>query len=118
MKISKHDLDMMVDRLNIAAGTPRETWSRDETGKLKPNAFNYHLSGAYGGYQVQQICTEGFGASNPITGGHVTKRECYETLCVFIKGVESVHIQKCKDAMIANYRKDFPEDAKLANKTV
>ena len=118
MRISKHDLDMMVDRLNIAAGTPRETWSRDENGKLKPNAFNYHLSGAYGGYQVQQICTEGSGTSNPITGGHVTKRECYDTLYAFIKGVESVHIQKCKDAMIANYRKDFPEDAKLTDKQV
>lgn len=89
MRISKHDLDMMVNRLNITAGTPTEPWYRDESGKLKPNAFCYHLSGAYGGYQVQQMCKEGSGVTTPITGGHVTKRECYETLYAFIKGIES-----------------------------
>lgn len=91
MRITKSDLETGVARLNHLAGTPKEPYSKGEDGHYHPNALCYHLSGAYGGYQVQQICTQGTGVHTPITAGHVTKRECYDTLHAFINGMEAAH---------------------------
>lgn len=112
MRITIKDLEVGIDRLNRTAGTPDTPYTKTKDGKFKPNAGNYHLSGAYGGYQVTQMVESG-GCCCPIGGGHVSKRECYETLHAFIKGIEAV--QHCKADMIANYRRDFPAQAKLTD---
>jgi hypothetical protein len=88
-RITKKDLENGVRRLNTLAGTPQEPWTRDANGNYHPQPFCYHLSGAYGGYMVQQVVAQGSGCSTPITCGHVTKRACYETLHAFISGFEA-----------------------------
>ena len=87
-RITKKDLENGIARLNRLAGTPPEPYTKHANGKWSPNAGNYHLSGAYGGYQVMQMVESG-GCSCPIGAGHVPKRECYETLHAFIKGIEA-----------------------------
>ena len=104
MRITIKDLEGAVDRLNRVSGTPETPYTKTKDGKYKPNPGNFHLSGAYGGYQVMQMCESG-GASCPIGAGHVPKRECYETLHAFIKGVE--YQERIKQQFIDNYKKRF-----------
>jgi len=107
MRITKYDLQAGIDRLNVLAGTPATPYTKNADGTYTPNAFCYHLSGAYGGYQVQQMYKEGTGITAPITEGHVTKRECYDTLQAYTKGFESGYHLKLKTQMIENHKKTF-----------
>jgi len=88
-RITIKDLENGIARLNRLAGTPETPYTKHANGKWTPNPGNYHLSGAYSGYQVMQMVNEGSGASCPIGAGHVPKRECYETLHAFINGFEA-----------------------------
>jgi hypothetical protein len=88
-RITVKDLENGIGRLNRLAGTPQTPYTKNKAGKFIANAGNYHLSGAYGGYMVQQMCNEGTGCTTPITADHVPKRECYETLHAFINGFEA-----------------------------
>ena len=81
------DLDRAVDAVNRAAGTPLETWSVD--GSLTPNAFNYHLSGAYGGYSLHQHGATGSGGRDVFQVGHVPKRELHGMLRAYRAGLEA-----------------------------
>ena len=54
-RISRHDLDVQLRNLNRDLGRPEEPYSHDADGKYQPNAGNLHLSGAYGGWQVQEM---------------------------------------------------------------
>ena len=88
MTITVKHLETLVARLNEVAGTPETPYTKNTNGTFTPNAFCYHLSGAYGGHMVVQMCEGSTGVTTPITSGHVTKRECYETLYAFIRGFE------------------------------
>lgn len=87
-RITIKDLRPAVERLNRMTGNPTEPYTRKDDGSFVCNIGNYHLSQAYGGYQVQQMLTDGGGVTTPITCGHVPARECYETLHAFIRGYE------------------------------
>ena len=89
MRIKVSDLEAGIKRLNTIAKTPLTPYTKLHDGTFTPNARCYHLSGAYGGYMVVQMsnkpgCTS---VSTPITRGHVSKRECYDTLHAYITGM-------------------------------
>ena len=88
-RITKSDLNNMVARLNHTAGTPTEPYTKGEDGNYHPNALCYHLDGAYGGWQLAQMCTEGSGTSHPIHMGYVSKKDCYYAIHTFIMGMEA-----------------------------
>ena len=88
-RITVADLDLAVNEINIVAGTPLETWTRRD-GKLTPNAFNYHLSGAYGGYSLHQHGASGSGGRDVFQLGHVPKRELLGMLRAYRAGLEAV----------------------------
>lgn len=87
MRISQHDLEVTVNRLNETADQPLEPWNR-ESGP-KANLGNYHLDGAYGGWQLQQIVSAGGGCKVISEGGYVPKRELFHQIHAFIKGLET-----------------------------
>jgi hypothetical protein len=89
MRITVVDLDLAVNEINRVAGTPLETWTRRD-GKLTPNAFNYHLSGAYGGYSLHQHGESGSGGRDVFQIGHVPKRELHGLLRAYRAGLEAV----------------------------
>ena len=82
------DLDRAVDAVNRAAGTPLETWAEVD-GELTPNAFNYHLSGAYGGYSLHQHGASGTGSRDVFQVGHVPKRELHRLLRAYRTALET-----------------------------
>lgn len=100
-RITMKHLDVMASRLNRITGSPSEPYLRDGN-KFTPQAGCYHLSQAYGGVMLVRMsmtpgCT---GVSTPLMGGHVTKREAYNQIYAFMRGIESqqdsVYAMECK----------------------
>jgi hypothetical protein len=90
-RISKSDLQAVVDRINRMAGSPLESYTItvDETGRKKyaANVGNYHLSGAYGGYALYRMDNESGGVENVLGTGHLAKRDLYDRMHAFIRGL-------------------------------
>jgi hypothetical protein len=87
MRVTEKQLQSIVDRINDITGSPTETYVKDSSGKFTAQIGNYHLSGAYGGWQLQRIVSEGGGVST-ITSGFVSKRELAELMWSYIRGLE------------------------------
>ena len=71
-------LEAQVERLNQANGFDKPKWN---------TIGSYHLSGAYGGWQLQQIMNKG-GGVKAITSGFVTKREMYGNLNAILNTIK------------------------------
>lgn len=84
-RITEKQLENLVTWINELTGSPVE-YRNKETGKI--NIGHFSLSHAYGGVCVHRIVNEGGGCSTPIVHGHVTKRELYNEMHAFIKGLE------------------------------
>ena len=88
MRTSIKTLEKLCDWINEATGSPMTPYTQDESGKLRANIGNFHLSHAYGGVSVHRMHNAGGGVTTPIVYGHVSKRECFEALCGFMAGIE------------------------------
>lgn len=88
-RITQAHLQALVDRLNRITNSPAEPYTKGEDGRYHANIGNYHLSGAYGGVNLVRMHNENGGISCPINHGHVPKRELYNLLYAFIRGVET-----------------------------
>ena len=84
MKITKQDLQGAVDTLNRISCNCNYCATFTRTGK--PCAFE--SNGAYGGWQLCQQ-TAGGGVRNVLSMGHRPKRELYNLIWAFIKGIQS-----------------------------
>lgn len=88
-RITLAHLQAIVDRINRTMGTPHESWVKDESGKYCAQIGNYHLSGAYGGYSLHQMMSDGGGVYDTLGCGHIAKRELAERMYAFIRGIEA-----------------------------
>ena len=79
-KIRKHDLEMIVERINRITNSPLETYVKDAEGKFKAQIGNYHLSWAYGGVCLHRICNDSGGVNVVINSGYTTKRDLYRLM--------------------------------------
>ena len=86
-RITEKRLKSLVDYINELTGQPKEAYSKQEDGTYKANVGNYHIDGAYGGVNLHQICTDGGGVTEPLGGGYWTKKELYQKLHAFIRGI-------------------------------
>lgn len=84
-RVTEKMLQNMVDTINTTAGKPvdSDSVSYDE---LKANEC-YNLSGAYGGWRLEQYCADG--GSRTITSGYEPKRQCLEQMQSFLSGMQS-----------------------------
>jgi hypothetical protein len=87
MRITMSDLKAVVARINRITNSPLEPWTR-ENGKSVANIGCYHLSGAYGGWCLHRMDNVGGGVSCPINSDYVSKRELYNLIHAFIRGLE------------------------------
>ena len=88
-RITVNMLERRVSFINELLDRSDEPYSKDSDGNYHPNAGNYHLSGAYGGYALHEMshipgCT---GVSDVFSCGHVSKRELYNRINAFIDGI-------------------------------
>lgn len=82
-RITDKHLEFLVKRLNLLTNNPVEQYSNNGANK-----GNFHLSHAYGGVALMQMVNDGGGCSMPLMQGHTTKRDCYDQIYAFIKGIE------------------------------
>ena len=85
-RITIKQLEGLVDHLNTIAKTPKATYTKVD-GKFIGNIGNYHLDGAYGGYQLVQLVNESGGVRNVLSTGFVSKRELYNAIRIFMAGM-------------------------------
>ena len=86
-RITIANLEAVVDRINRATGSPSTPWRR-EGDRNRANIGNYHLSYAYGGACLHRMANESGGVTTPLGSGHVPKRELYDQLHAFARGIE------------------------------
>lgn len=89
-RITQAQLESMVKTINRLTQNPEETYTR-ENGRCQANVGNYHLSGAYGGWRLDQVCGTG-GGIRSISDGYVSKRELYNFMRAFIYGIRTPEI--------------------------
>ena len=85
------DLNGAVRGLNLMAGFTAEEadaplYTMDESLKSTAMVGRYTLTGAYGGWQLQQVLNEG-GGVRAITQGYGTKREVYHLIHAYREGM-------------------------------
>lgn len=86
-RITVANLEAVVDRINRLTGSPATPWRR-EGDRNRANIGNYHLSQAYGGVCLNRMANESGGVTTPLGMGHVPKRELYEQLHAFLRGLD------------------------------
>lgn len=86
-RITIANLEAVVDRINRVTGSPSTPWRR-EGDRNRANIGNYHLSHAYGGVSLHRMANEPGGVTTPLGLDHVPKRELYEQMNAFLRGLE------------------------------
>lgn len=86
--ITKANLEHLCNLINKATGNKLEAYSKDENGKFRSNVGTYVLSGAYGGWKLEQIVSYG-GGIRSITNGYISKRDLYYQMSAYLDGIEA-----------------------------
>jgi hypothetical protein len=81
-RITDKQLDSLCEYLNTITNSPQAPWANG-----RANVGNYHISHAYGGVCLMRHVNESGGATCPLGQGHGTKRELYNTMHAYIKGL-------------------------------
>jgi hypothetical protein len=85
-RITDKNLQAVIDNLNRMTGNPAAPYLPPVDGKAQPQGGCYHLSHAYGGVSLHQMCATGTGIHDTFSRGHMPKRELYELLHAFLAG--------------------------------
>lgn len=96
MRITAAQLESLVNRLNEMTGNPIVSWVKDESGKFRAQIGNYHLDGAYGGWALYQMQSDGGGIRDVLHVGHCSKKELYTAIHAYIAGIEECIDQEAK----------------------
>lgn len=87
-RVTIKQLESLCEMLNRMTDSPMKPYERDEDGKLVAQIGNYHISQAYGGVCVHRMVNEGGGVNTPIVHGHIPKRELFEQIWAYIRGMQ------------------------------
>lgn len=86
-RITQKHLDGLCSRLNRLTNSP-ETYMSMIDGQRVINVGHFHIDSAHGGVNLVRTVNNGGGISTPIGGGFCTKRELYEKIYAYIRGIE------------------------------
>jgi len=84
-RITNAQLHCLVAYLNKLTNSPAEYMGADR----RTNVDHYCLSFAYGGAELQRVCNESGGVRDVLHTGHTTKRDLFNQIHSFIRGIES-----------------------------
>jgi len=82
-RITIKQLEQLCDYLNELTGNPVEKWHEG-----RASIGNFHLSQCYGGVCLHQHVNPSGSISTPLIHGHVSKRELFDLMHAFIKGLQ------------------------------
>ena len=89
--ITKKFLQAQIERLNRETNSPSTPYVR-EGEKFTAQIGNYHLSGAYGGYSLHRMETDGGGISDVFGSGHITKRDLSARISAMMRGIDAAYL--------------------------
>lgn len=84
-------LKAQIERLNRETNNPPAPYVR-EGEKFTAQLGNYHLSGAYGGYSLHRMETDGGGISDVFGCGHITKRDLSSRISAMLCGINAAYL--------------------------
>jgi len=88
--ITRKELEIVADRINRVTNNPIDPW-----GDNGSNVGTYYISGAYGGYNLEQIVNEQGGCRSVLRCGHISARELYYRMQAYLQGYEEAKESKC-----------------------
>ena len=83
MRVTKKDLQNKIDYLNELTDNNKKPY---EFGKGWKRG-TYLLSGAYGGYKLEQVVNDGGGVRDVLYTGFTTKKDLYKNVCSYVNGL-------------------------------
>ena len=84
-RISMIQLENSVSDLNEVTDSPQMPYMMNVEGRYTPQAHNYHLDIAYGGFALSRMCATGSGVHTTLN--RTTKRHLYNQIQAMIAGV-------------------------------
>lgn len=87
-RITNSNLESLVLRINKTLKRPETPYTR-EGERNKANIGNFHLSFAYGGICLHEMHNEGGSVNTVLNTGYTTKRELWDAMQAFLKGIEA-----------------------------
>lgn len=89
-RITDANLRAVVDRINRMTGSPMNPWESTQpiSERIVAQIGNFHLSHAYGGVSLCRMSNEAGGVNEIFGRGHMPKRELYELMQAFIRGLD------------------------------
>lgn len=87
-RVTIKQLKSVADMLNRMTGNPLEHYAKNDAGEWRANVGNFHISQAYGGYCLHQMCNESGGVRDIFSCGHVPARELFGLMHAFRRGLE------------------------------
>jgi hypothetical protein len=85
-RITRSFLEAKAATINRMTNSPLES-SRIIDGKYRANVGNYHISGAYGGYCLHRMATEGGGVNDVFNSGHMPARDLAALISAYTAGL-------------------------------
>ena len=86
-RITQHDLEVLVNKINKATGSPEVSYIKNDEGKLVASIGHYHLSYAYGGVALDRMVSDGGGVTRISNTGFGTKKELYNFMIAYLDGI-------------------------------
>jgi hypothetical protein len=90
-RITLAHLEAKAATINGMTKSPEKPY-RMVDGKYRANVGNYHISGAYGGYCLHRMATEGGGVSDVFGIGHIPARELAGLMSAYMAGLYDAKI--------------------------
>lgn len=89
-RISRRDLDRLAGQLDrLLGGDGSPVWSRQD-GRNVARAGAVYVDGAYGGWAVYRVASDGHGASDLSRMGHQPARRVFDWLSGAVTALEEV----------------------------
>jgi len=82
-RITEKNLQGVCDRINRIMGAPEKPYIGGEA-----QIGNHHISHAYGGVCLHRMANKSGGVTTPIVSGYVPKRELYDLMHSYIRGLD------------------------------
>ena len=87
-RITRQVLDGAAVLLNQVAGTPTTPYRKNADGSHVAQVGCFHISGAYGGFALHQMVSEGGAIRDVLYSGHVPARELFNRIMAYRYGLE------------------------------
>jgi len=85
-RITKGQIESRIKELNHILKRPCDPWTRSD-GENVANVGNFHLSQAYGGYELQEMSNDRGAVYYTFRSGHIPARDLYNRINALIEGI-------------------------------